>query len=248
MSIGGSRAWRPRARTDLPVPRPPAITTPPRPGSTAAKSRASFRVPWPVMAARGKARAAIPLATMETLENFVVGASLADQGLAIGLGANLPSAAGGPIETLIALRPELQVCLGEVELRWSPLFRTAPVGGPPDQPDYINAVVVLDQPPEPTPAAAMELLRKLQALECQFGRVRQERWGPRTLDLDLLWWRGFQLKSLELELPHPRWEERPFVLAPLCALDASFEPQLEKILARYQHLPLPLRPRPGWAD
>ena len=176
-----------------------------------------------------------------------MGASLADQGLAIGLGANLPSAAGGPIETLIALRPELQVCLGEAELRWSPLFRTAPVGGPPDQPDYINAVVVLDQPPDPTPAAAMELLRRLQALESQFGRLRKELWGPRTLDLDLLWWGTLQLQSSELELPHPRWAERAFVLAPLAALDARFELELRQVLAG-QPPPLRLAPRAGWLE
>ena len=184
---------------------------------------------------------------METPEKFVVGASLADQGLAIGLGANLPSAVGGPIETLIALRPELQVCLGAAELRWSPLFRTAPVGGPPDQPDYINAVVVLDQPPEPTAAAAMELLRRLQALESQFGRLRKERWGPRTLDLDLLWWGTLQLQSSELELPHPRWADRAFVLAPLAVLDSSFELPLQQVLAG-QPPPLRLAPRAGWLE
>ena len=188
---------------------------------------------------------------METPEDFVVGASLADQGLAIGLGANLPSAAGGPVETLIALRPrlgvEIQACLGEVSLRWSPIFRTAPVGGPPDQPDYINAVVVVDQPPDPTSSSAIELLRRLQALELQFGRVRQERWGPRTLDLDLLWWGDMQLQSSELELPHPRWAERAFVLAPLTALDASFQSQLQEALACEQQTPLLLTPRAGWA-
>ena len=181
-----------------------------------------------------------------------MGASLADQGLAIGLGANLPSAAGGPVETLIELRPllsaEIQACLGEVPLRWSPLFRTAPVGGRPDQPDYVNAVVVVDQSPEPTAEAALEFLRGLQALELQFGRVRQERWGPRTLDLDLLWWGGLQLQSSELELPHPRWRERPFVLAPLAALDAGFQSQLEQVLISEQQPPLQLLPRAGWAE
>ena len=186
-------------------------------------------------------------------EKFVVGASLADQGLAIGLGANLPSAVGGPIETLIALRPrlnaEIQVCLGEVCLRWSPLFRTAPVGGPPNQPDYINAVLVVDQPPKPNAAAALEFLRRLHALELQFDRVRKERWGPRTLDLDLLWWGGLQLQSPELELPHPRWRERPFVLAPLAALDAGFQSQLEQVLtgAGEHQPPLLMPPRAGWA-
>ena len=181
-----------------------------------------------------------------------MGASLADQGLAIGLGANLPSAAGGPIETLIALRPrlsaEIQACLGEVSLCWSPLFRTAPVGGPPDQPDYINAVVVVDQPPAPTPAAALGLLRRLQALELQFDRVREERWGPRTLDLDLLWWGALQLQSSELELPHPCWSERAFVLAPLAALDAGFQSQLEQVLISEQQPPSQLAPRAGWAE
>ena len=181
-----------------------------------------------------------------------MGASLADQGLAIGLGANLPSAAGGPVETLIALRPrlsaEIQACLGAVCTRWSPLFRTAPVGGPPNQPDYINAVVVVDQPPEPTASVALGLLRRLQALELHFDRVREERWGPRTLDLDLLWWGGLQLQSSELELPHPRWRERAFVLAPLAALDAGIQFQLEEALAGEHQALVPLAPRPGWAE
>ena len=181
-----------------------------------------------------------------------MGASLADQGLAIGLGANLPSVAGGPVETLIALRPllsvEIQLCLGEVSLRWSPLFRTAPVGGPPDQPDYINAVVVVDHSTEPTAEAALGVLRRLQALERQFGRVREERWGPRTLDLDLLWWGGLQLQSPELKLPHPRWRERAFVLAPLAALDAGFQPQLDQLLITEQQAPLLLAPTAGWAE
>jgi len=181
-----------------------------------------------------------------------VGASLADQGLAIGLGANLPSVAGGPIETLIALRPrlsaEIQSSFGGVRLRWSPLFRTAPVGGPPNQPDYINAVLVVDQPPQPTAAAALELLGRLQVLELQFDRVREERWGPRTLDLDLLWWGGLQLQGPELELPHPRWRERAFVLSPLAALDAGFQSQLEQVLISEQQPPLQLLPRAGWAE
>ena len=181
-----------------------------------------------------------------------MGASLADQGLAIGLGANLPGAAGGPIETLIALRPllsaEIQGCLGEVSLRWSPLFRTAPVGGPPNQPDYINAVLVVDQSPPPTAAAALELLRLLQALELRFDRVREERWGPRTLDLDLLWWGALQLQSPELELPHPRWSDRAFVLAPLAALEEGVQPQLEQLLISDQQPPSQLVPRAGWAE
>ena len=108
-------------------------------------------------------------------------------------------------------------------------------------------MVVVDQPPEPTPAAALGLLLRLQTLELQFGRVREERWGPRTLDLDLLWWGGLQLQSPELELPHPRWSERAFVLAPLAALDTGFQAPLEEVVAGEQQPPLLMAPRAGWA-
>ncbi len=141
---------------------------------------------------------------------------------------------------------------GTPRLRWSPLFRTAPVGGPAGQPDYLNAVVVIDggpppsgadrpglagSPPgvrqsappgaiaragtgfEPDAGAALALLRRLQRLEQRFGRVRTEPWGPRSLDLDLLWCGPQQQHLHELQLPHPRLRERAFVLTPLMAID-----------------------------
>ena len=64
ISIGGRRACKPLAKTDFPVPRPPAIITPPKPGSTAASIKASFKVPWPVIAAKGKARLALSFTAM----------------------------------------------------------------------------------------------------------------------------------------------------------------------------------------
>lgn len=178
-----------------------------------------------------------------------MGASLADQGLAIGLGSNLPSAVGGPIETLVALRPLLNALFPGARLQWSPLFRTAPVGGPPGQPDYINAVVLMKPACVPSAGAARELLGQLQELEQGFGRVREERWGPRTLDLDLLWWGDLTMESPELQLPHPRWSERVFVLAPLAALDQRFQTRLERLLAADSG-PAPQRvpPRQGWPD
>jgi len=210
-------------------------------------------VPWPVMAARGKARAAVPLATMEGPKHVDVGASLADQDLAIGIGANLPSAAGGPIDTLVALRPLLAAMLWAhcpgAALRWSPLFRTAPVGGPPGQPDYINAVLLAHLPVSPTDKRASQFLQELQGLEQRFGRVRVEHWGPRSLDLDLLWWGSLQLQTPELTLPHPRWPAREFVLAPLAALQPSFQPQLDQILSADPGLaPERLPPRAGWEE
>ena len=178
-----------------------------------------------------------------------MGASLADQGLAIGLGANLPSAVGGPIETLVALRPLLNALFPGATLQWSPLFRTAPLGGPAGQPDYINAVLLVELAGAPTAQVAFALLGQLQALEQRFGRLREERWGPRTLDLDLLWWGDLTMESPELQLPHPRWSERAFVLAPLSALDRCFQAPLERLLAAdVGPAPQRLPPREGWPE
>jgi 2-amino-4-hydroxy-6-hydroxymethyldihydropteridine diphosphokinase len=144
--------------------------------------------------------------------------------LAIGLGANLPAASGDPLDTLVAVRPQLGQLLegwagGACNLCWSPLFRTAPVGGPPGQPDYLNAAVLVGLELQPSAAKALELLAGLHRLEQAFGRERLERWGPRTLDLDLLWWGELRSDRPELQLPHPRWQERGFVLAPLLAIE-----------------------------
>jgi len=187
---------------------------------------------------------------MERPGPCIVRASLADQArtLALGLGANLPSPAGEPLVTLVALRPLLAAALRELwatwgeappVLQWSPLFRTAPVGGPPDQPDYFNAVLLVRAEGVPQERRALELLDRLQQLERQFGRERLERWGPRSLDLDLLWWGGLQCRSERLELPHPLWRQRPFVLAPLAALQG---------VAPQPDWPQPLPGRSGWPE
>jgi 2-amino-4-hydroxy-6-hydroxymethyldihydropteridine diphosphokinase len=143
---------------------------------------------------------------------------------AIALGANLPGPAGGPRDTLIAVRPCLETLLLQrnwQRLQWSPLFRTAPVGGPAGQPDYLNAVLLAWESPEPDPR---ELMGALQSLEVRFGRRRLERWGPRSLDLDLLWCGTATVRSPALELPHPRWQERAFVLAPLATIAPALVP------------------------
>jgi 2-amino-4-hydroxy-6-hydroxymethyldihydropteridine diphosphokinase len=165
--------------------------------------------------------------------------------LAIALGANL----GDPRATLVAVRPLLQalleglleergqaeaplgsqpgpesgVRLSPIRLRWSPLFCTEPVGGPPGQPAYLNGVLLVEGVAalEPRP---LQLLQGLQALEAQFARQRLEAWGPRTLDLDLLWWGDQVVQAPALQLPHPRLQERSFVLAPLAAIDPLLVP------------------------
>ena len=91
----------------------------------------------------------------------------------------------------------------------SSLYLTAPVGGPA-QDDFLNAVALIDsdQPP-------LEILGQLQGIEAAAGRVRNERFGPRTLDLDLIAVEGISWASADLELPHPRSHQRRFVVEPL---------------------------------
>jgi len=185
--------------------------------------------------------------------------------LAVALGANL----GDPAVTLVAVRPLLDALLLQALLepladprprcRWSPLFRTAPVGGPPDQPDYLNAVVLLERLRSGVDPLA--LLASLQQLELRFGRERHERWGPRLLDLDLLWCGDAVCRQGELELPHPRLAQRAFVLAPLAAIDPALVPPLPDETPRRcgerladlltqgsEPPPQRLPPRPGWPE
>jgi 2-amino-4-hydroxy-6-hydroxymethyldihydropteridine diphosphokinase len=91
----------------------------------------------------------------------------------------------------------------------SPVYETAPVGGP-DQDSFLNIVIELATPL--TPRQLMELGRKL---ETEADRVRDVRWGPRTLDVDVLWVEGVSVDEPDLQVPHPRMWERRFVLAPL---------------------------------
>jgi 2-amino-4-hydroxy-6-hydroxymethyldihydropteridine diphosphokinase len=90
----------------------------------------------------------------------------------------------------------------------SSYFVTKPVGGP-EQPDYLNAVCILE-----SDLPATDLLAVLQGIEKSLGRERNERWGPRTIDLDLVQYGSLLSAADELELPHPRAHERRFVLEP----------------------------------
>lgn len=96
-----------------------------------------------------------------------------------------------------------------LELR-SRLYRTAPMG-PQDQPEFVNAAAGLL-----TRLSARELLEELLAVEGAMGRRRQERWGPRVIDLDLVWMTGAAVDEPGLKVPHPGVSERNFVLYPLC--------------------------------
>jgi 2-amino-4-hydroxy-6-hydroxymethyldihydropteridine diphosphokinase len=97
----------------------------------------------------------------------------------------------------------------------SQVYETEPVGGPDHQGPYLNLVVELAVAPGADPYRLLEECRRLEAAA---GRVRAARWGPRTLDVDVLWIDGVSLDDPELTVPHPRWRERRFVLAPLAEL------------------------------
>jgi dihydroneopterin aldolase/2-amino-4-hydroxy-6-hydroxymethyldihydropteridine diphosphokinase len=126
----------------------------------------------------------------------------------LALGANL----GDRAATLQAALDDLDAFEGIRVIAASPVLQTDPVGGP-DQPDYLNAVLLVD-----TMLAPMELLAACQEVENDHGRTRHERWGPRTLDVDLISYGDVVAATGQLDLPHPRAGERAFVLAPWLAV------------------------------
>jgi len=130
----------------------------------------------------------------------------------VALGANLPSAAGDPEQTIRASLEELRE-LGSLQV--SSFLRTAPDDCPPGSPEFINAIALIAVDPELHPR---QLLEQLQAIELRFGRDRspgKEVNAPRTLDLDLISLGSWELNEPDLVLPHPRAAQRHFVLAPL---------------------------------
>lgn len=120
----------------------------------------------------------------------------------ISLGANI----GNPREqitlAIAMLREATEV------LAVSSIYETAPVGGP-NQPNYLNAICIAE-----CDLPASDLLSVLHGIEKTLGRERLERWGPRTIDLDLIQYGSILSSAQELELPHPRAHERKFVLEP----------------------------------
>ena len=127
----------------------------------------------------------------------------------IGIGSNL-----GEREQAIRAALDALAALPDTTLtRSSSLYDTEPVGGP-DQPDFLNAVAELD-----TDLAPRQLLWNLMRIELRLGRVRTVRWGPRTIDLDLLLAGELVIDEADLKVPHPELTRRSFVLVPLVELD-----------------------------
>ena len=143
----------------------------------------------------------------------------------LGLGSNL-----GDRAHLLAEAVDRLVAVGRRAV--SPTYETEPVGGP-EQGRYLNLVVELD-----TDLSPRQLLAVCGRLEAA-ARVREERWGPRTLDVDVLWIDGVEVDEPDLQVPHPRMWQRRFVLAPLrdLAPDLVSEAQVEAAegeLRRYE--------------
>ncbi len=133
----------------------------------------------------------------------------------IGLGSNLDQ----PLRQLERAVEALTVLPRSRLFGTSTLYRSRALGGPPGQPDYLNSVVLLDTTFQP-----LQLLRALQEIERRGGRVRPApRWGPRTLDLDLLLYGKRRMQGPILTLPHPQIQHRAFVLHPLYELNPDLE-------------------------
>ena len=127
----------------------------------------------------------------------------------LGLGSNLGDRLGNLQGAADALgrEPGIRVVAS------SRVWETAPVGGPP-QPDYLNAVLRVE-----TDGSARDLLEAAQRVEAALGRVRAERWGARTIDVDVLLFGDERIDEPDLVVPHPRIERRAFVVVPLLELD-----------------------------
>jgi len=131
----------------------------------------------------------------------------------IGLGSNLD----GPKEQLHMAFAALGRMPDSTLERYSSLYQSPPMGGL-QQPDYINAVAELETTLEP-----QELLLQLQSIETAHGRIRGERWGARTLDLDLLVYGANIIDTADLKVPHHGLHERAFVLYPLHEIAPDLE-------------------------
>jgi 2-amino-4-hydroxy-6-hydroxymethyldihydropteridine diphosphokinase len=141
----------------------------------------------------------------------------------LAFGSNLGDRQG----TLSKARAILQRAQGIEIGKASRLYETDPLGGPPGQSPYLNSVLELR-----TELSPVELLSCCLKIEQQFGRERQERWGPRTLDLDILFFGKVVSASPGLTIPHPRLHERPFVLMPLADIAPEWVHPLQKKTVR----------------
>ena len=177
--------------------------------------------------------------------------------LVISIGANIPGTLGDPIRTIATMRPEIEKSIIEWNLafnfakidsqnidkslsfQWAPLFETAPLGVPVDQPNFINTVLIVEGDDfasvPPNKKAAICLMEKFLELERIAGREREKTeiyWGPRSLDIDFISWGELQVNTETLILPHPRLCERNFVLTPLAEVLSKSQGKPKRITSQ----------------
>jgi 2-amino-4-hydroxy-6-hydroxymethyldihydropteridine diphosphokinase len=147
----------------------------------------------------------------------------------IGLGSNLGNRLGN-IRFALAAMGQMP---GSSVIRMSAVYETEPLGNA-DQPKFLNAAVELETSLEP-----MVLLRSLQRVEQHMGRVRQVKWEPRVIDLDILYFGSQVIDDPDLKVPHPELSLRGFVLVPLCDLIPEFEDPVksQKVKAMLKMIP-----------
>ncbi len=158
-----------------------------------------------------------------------------NNGLCISLGANIDSKYGDPITSLIVSRPKIELIIKdwidsrnflkkggrsiEINFSWSSLYKTHPQGISEIQPDYINTLLLAKSNffPAPSLKEANYLLNKFKDLENEFGRKKflTKRWLPRCLDIDIIWFDNLLINNTNITIPHPRFTNRNFVIAPL---------------------------------
>ncbi|MEJ2470054.1 MAG: 2-amino-4-hydroxy-6-hydroxymethyldihydropteridine diphosphokinase [Desulfuromonadales bacterium] len=140
----------------------------------------------------------------------------------LGLGSNL----GNRLAFLRSGRDTLTDGSDIVLLQAAGIYETEAIGGPPDNPKFLNTVLAIETALEPR-----QLLARCLAVEDEFGRSRPVRWAPRTLDIDILLYADRVVCEEDLVIPHPRLQERAFVLAPLQEIAAAFRhPVLEQTI------------------
>ena len=170
-------------------------------------------------------------------------------GLCISLGSNIDSKFGTPINSLIESKFRIQTIIsnlinlnyeGKFEknifekfFHWSSLYQTSPLGVDGKQPDYINCLLLVkgDLLPPSSLEQARFLLKEFQNLEKEFGRNKssgEQRWLPRPLDIDILWWDNLYINDDDFKIPHPRFQNRNFVISPLAEV-LSISQKIEKL-------------------
>lgn len=161
-----------------------------------------------------------PAGQENTSSNAAPSGNAAHSKAILALGSNLGERRDTLATAVLDLtsRPEVRL-LGE-----SPVVQTKPVGGPAGQPDFLNMVIAVE-----TTLSPLELLEHCQSVEQKHLRVREVRWGPRTLDVDIIVYDELRSDDPRLTLPHPRAAERAFVLYPWSLLEPAAQLKGENV-------------------